>query len=122
MEIYIAYLTMAAAVSERLVEFVAKTFKLDAYLTTVGPKTRVLVYQILSALAGVACFYIMPPQLPLLDAVHPYLQPILLGLVISGGAGAWHDLLGVISAAKTKSATISKPSSGTGSDTSPEAE
>lgn len=90
-----------AVAAERATELTITLFKLDTWLFKQSTKT--LVYQLIAGVYGSIIYVLNSYQLPILNAqFSEYFVVVIVGLMVSGGAGFWHTLLGLIANLKTK--------------------
>jgi hypothetical protein len=86
----ITYLALVSVAAERAVDMIKRT----ALATRIKNGA---VYQGMSFLAGAAFAAANPPNLTFIQ-LNPTMTALLVGLAVSGGSSAWHEILATLSA------------------------
>ena len=93
---FISYIAIISIAAERFTEIMKRIL-----LTKLIEKYtwKATFYQGVSAVFGGGVCYLNPPtSLPF--HVYPIILALLIGLCVSGGSGAWNDLLGILKQTK----------------------
>lgn len=102
----LAYIAILSVTVERLVEMFKPA--IDGYVnrTHMGERGRRTTLYLTSFFSGGALHYLSSGTVPYF--ADPIGSAVVAGLLVSGGSGVWHDLLGVLKDFNTKKAEVTK--------------
>ncbi len=96
----VAYLVVVSAATERVTNLVKSI--VSQRIVVDNKDIKVSLYQIVAAALGGAMAYIVPPTGILIVGDLPLVsQIIVIGFLVSGGSGMWHDMLETMSNVKS---------------------
>lgn len=94
---FLGYVTIVAVTAERVVEMCKPMFGFETFAKlfgTLSDDQRKVSYYALAAITGAGVHLLSGVTIPYFTELYP--SAVIVGLLVSGGSGIWHDLLGIV--------------------------
>lgn len=91
---FLSYVLVVSVAAERLTELIKKFFIKDKEINTGW-------YMLISAIGGGFIATISPPETVPFTLKYFWTTPVIIGIIVSGGSGFWHEVVSVLSTFKS---------------------